>query len=560
MIHTLKLRREPVSTSERLLATDFTPESVSFIHTSSDVRDKALVSQKSRASISRRLCLGFGTVLLLLLAVAFVSGLGMQSMSAQLRQITEVNAVKIKLARGLMNSINELAVHMRNVALFTDIQKIDQEVALVVTAKMTYDTTQRELIAVMASSKSTDQERAALGDIVNTSLTALPLIDKTVKQGSDGDNAAAVTSLTTQVQTAETQWRSKVAALGDMQERLSVEAATAANSSQQRSLLTMVLLVISSLALGAWVSWRITRSVTLPIQLAVRVAERIAQGDLTSDIEVHVRDETGRLLDAVRAMQERLRQLVHGILQTADSIQTASVEVATGNQDLSQRTELTASNLQQAAGSMEELTGTVHQSVEAAQHANTLAASAAKLAGQGGSVMGQVVSTMGQIAASSGRISDITSVIDSIAFQTNILALNAAVEAARAGEQGRGFAIVAGEVRNLAGRSAAAAKEIKGLISQSVERVQAGTTLVNHAGQMMTDIVDSVQRVSHIVGEMSSASSAQSEGIGQINSAVSQLDHMTQQNAALVEESAAAAESLKDQADQLTHMVGVFKL
>jgi len=560
MTHTPKLWRKPRSTSEQLPAANLHPETALHIDAPHGGGGMPPAPQTSRASIARRLGLGFGTVLLLLLAVALISGLGMQSMSAQLRQITEVNAVKIKLVRGLMNHINELAVHTRNVALFTEVQKIDQEVALVATAKAAYDTTQGELIAVMASTQGTQQERAALDDIVRISQSALPLIDKTVKQGSDGDNASAVTSLTTQVQAVETQWRDKVAALGELQDRLSMEAATAASDSQQRSLLTMALLVISSLVLGALVSWHITRSVTLPIQRAVRVAERIAQGDLTSKIKVHAQDETGRLLEAMGAMQERLRHLVQGILHTADSIQTASAEVAMGNQDLSQRTEQTSSSLQQSASAMEELTGTVRQSVDAAQHANTLAASAADLAAQGGSVMGQVVSTMGQIATSSARISDITSVIDGIAFQTNILALNAAVEAARAGEQGRGFAIVAGEVRSLAGRSAAAAREIKGLISQSVERVQAGTHLVNNAGQMMTDIVNSVQRVSHIVGEMSSASSTQSEGISQINSAVSQLDHMTQQNAALVEESAAAAESLKEQAGHLTRMVGVFKL
>ncbi|TXT39252.1 MAG: methyl-accepting chemotaxis sensory transducer [Comamonadaceae bacterium] len=233
-----QLWRKSLITSQQRPAADFTPELAAPIHSTPGGREVTPVPLQSHTSIARRLGLGFGTVLLLLLAVALVSGVGMQNMSAQLRQITEVNAVKIKLARGLMNSINELAVHMRNVALFTDIQKIDQEVVLVAAAKAAYDTTQRELIAVMAKSQATEQERSTLDDMVSISQTALPLIDKTVQQGSDGDNAAAVASLTTQVQAAETQWRSKVAALGELQERLSVEAASAANSSQQRSVLS----------------------------------------------------------------------------------------------------------------------------------------------------------------------------------------------------------------------------------------------------------------------------------------------------------------------------------
>jgi methyl-accepting chemotaxis protein len=259
-------------------------------------------------------------------------------------------------------------------------------------------------------------------------------------------------------------------------------------------------------------------------------------------------------------MQDRLRGLVGDILQTADSIQTASTEVASGNMDLSHRTEETASNLQYAASSMEYLTGVIRQSTDHAKHANELAGSAAEVAARGGVVVSQVVATMEDINNSSKKIADIISVIDGIAFQTNILALNAAVEAARAGEQGRGFAVVAGEVRSLAGRSAEAAKEIKTLIGASVEKVEGGSRLVADAGKTMKEIVGSVQRVSDIIGEITAASRDQSEGITQINHSVTQLDSMTQQNAALVEQSAAAAESLKDQSIALTRMVGTFKL
>jgi methyl-accepting chemotaxis protein len=248
------------------------------------------------------------------------------------------------------------------------------------------------------------------------------------------------------------------------------------------------------------------------------------------------------------------------VQNATESIGTASAEIATGNQDLSARTEQTASNLQQAASSMEQLTGTVKQSADSARHANQLATSAAEVAARGGQVVSQVVATMDDINASSKKIADIIGVIDGIAFQTNILALNAAVEAARAGEQGRGFAVVASEVRSLAQRSAEAAKEIKGLIGASVEKVEGGSRLVADAGRTMAEIVSSVQRVSDIIGEITAASAEQSDGIGQINTSVSQLDQMTQQNSALVEQSAAAADSLKEQAVKLAQVVGTFKL
>jgi len=302
-------------------------------------------------------------------------------------------------------------------------------------------------------------------------------------------------------------------------------------------------------------------SICKPLGEAQTLAEAIAKGDLTDrQVNSAGKDEAAGLLRALSQMRTSLSQMVGQVRNSTDSINTASNEIAVGNQDLSQRTEQTASNLQQAASSMEQLTGTVKQSADSARQANQLASSAAEVAARGGSVVSQVVTTMNEINASSKKISDIIGVIDGIAFQTNILALNAAVEAARAGEQGRGFAVVASEVRSLAGRSAEAAKEIKSLIGASVERVQAGSRLVADAGTTMSEIVGSVQRVSDIIGEITAASSEQSQGIEQVNSAVVQLDQMTQQNAALVEESAAAAESLKDQAGRLAQVVGTFKL
>jgi len=304
----------------------------------------------------------------------------------------------------------------------------------------------------------------------------------------------------------------------------------------------------------------IMRSVTRPLQEAVAAAHVIARNDLSQPLDSQRRDELGELLRALGAMQSSLHQMVSQVRASTDNISNASTEIASGNQDLSTRTEQTAANLQQAASSMEQLTGTVKQSADSARQANQLASSAAEVAARGGVVVSQVVSTMDEINASSKKIADIIGVIDGIAFQTNILALNAAVEAARAGEQGRGFAVVASEVRSLAGRSAEAAREIKGLIGASVDRVEVGSKLVADAGKTMQEIVGSVQRVTDIIGEITAASAEQSDGIGQVNTSVTQLDQMTQQNAALVEQSAAAAESLKDQAARLAQVVGTFRL
>jgi methyl-accepting chemotaxis protein len=303
-----------------------------------------------------------------------------------------------------------------------------------------------------------------------------------------------------------------------------------------------------------------SRSIVSPIDYARRVAQAVAGGDLTMQIRADGRDEAADLLRALAQMQSSLRSIVGDVGSAADSIGTASREVASGNADLSTRTEQAASNLQQTASSMSQLTGTVRQAGDAAAQANQLAHRAASVAQRGGAVVAQVVSTMDQINTSSKKIVDIIGTIDGIAFQTNILALNAAVEAARAGEQGRGFAVVASEVRSLAQRSAEAARQIKGLIVSSVERVEAGSKLVGEAGATMTEIVASVQRVSDIIGEISAAAAEQNQGIVQVNGAVTELDRMTQQNAALVEQSAAAAESLREQAHQLAGVVSVFRL
>ena len=302
------------------------------------------------------------------------------------------------------------------------------------------------------------------------------------------------------------------------------------------------------------------RSITRSLAQARDLAERIAGGDLSRDTQALNHDEVGQLVTAMGRMQQSLRGLVRQVQDAAGNISTASSEIATGNHDLSQRTEQTAANLEEAASSMEMLTSTVQQSAQASRQASDFASSAAEVAARGGAVVSQVVSTMDQITTSSRKIADITGVIDSIAFQTNILALNAAVEAARAGEQGRGFAVVASEVRSLAQRSAGAAKEIKELIGSSVERVEDGSRLVSQAGQTMTEIVGSVRRVSGIIHEITASAAEQSDNIGHISQSVTQLDQMTQQNAALVEQSTAASESLREQALQLARAVSQFKL
>ncbi|WP_137920394.1 methyl-accepting chemotaxis protein [Hydrogenophaga sp. 2FB] len=509
-----------------------------------------------RLKMSQRLSLGFASVLVLLLALTALAWNALRT--------AQVATERVVVLEQHAAAINEWAAGTRlniNRALAVAKSRADPDVdahfkPLVAQTSARISELQKTLEAEITSSEG-KALLARISDARGDYMAVRKTFFDTLKAG---DLDTAIRQLNTTVMPAADRYSSAQGELQAFQNGL-VEAAVAQSATTIRqSVMWLLMLAAGAVAVATLVAWRITVSVTAPLHEAVAMATAVASGDLTREVKTDRQDELGALLNALNAMKVSLIQTVSQVRSATDSINTASVEIASGNQDLSARTEQAASNLQETAASMEQLTSTVRQSADAARQANQLAASAAEIAVRGGEVVGQVVTTMDEINHSSKKINDIIGVIDGIAFQTNILALNAAVEAARAGEQGRGFAVVAGEVRNLAQRSAQAAKEIKGLIGASVDKVETGSRLVAEAGQTMSEIVGSVQRVSDIIGEITAASGEQSDGIGQVNVAVTQLDQMTQQNAALVEESTAAAESLKDQAARLVQVVQVFRL
>ena len=402
-------------------------------------------------------------------------------------------------------------------------------------------------------------ERSQLETIAGHRKRMLETRAMAMKQRADGLTAELATTVTTLYQPAMDAYQQSQRDFVTLQEQ-SFDATRAAYAQRSKELVLVASALMLLLVLGllAGVSWLI-RSIRQPLAIASDLAARIAQGDLSMQIDASRTDEFGDLMKSLASMNASLAKMVSQVRQSTDSIAIASGEIAAGNNDLAQRTEQTSGNLQSTTSSMGNLMQTVQISADNARQASTLAAAASSVAERGGQVVRQVVSTMEDINASSRKIADIIGVIDGIAFQTNILALNAAVEAARAGEQGRGFAVVASEVRSLAQRSAEAAKEIKMLINTSVDKVASGTQLVSDAGATMNDIVQSVRQVAEVIGHITAASGEQSAGISDINQAIGDLDQMTQQNAALVEQSAAAAASLRDQADQLARAVAVFK-
>ncbi len=517
----------------------------------------------SRMTISRRLYLGFGLILSILVAVTAMAVVKVQIINDSLRANSEVHASVQRFAINFRGSAHDRSIAIRDVVLSANPADRQREVAAIDQLAAFYAKSAGPLEALIgAPGASPDLARLYSGikDIERQSVDTTKAIIAAVEKG---DTTAAQGLLWTLAKPQYVQWLAAINKLIDFEEeRIQVENRIAA---QQASgfLAVMLTALVVALVVGATLAWMIARSIlgqlgAEPTELGA-AAQRVAAGNLSA-LPGAEHAPAGSVLSSLGSMQASLAQLVGQVRSASDSIATGSQEIATANLDLSQRTETQASNLQQTAASMEQLSGTVKTSAATAGQANQLATSASAAAVKGGAMVGTVVSTMGDIAASSKKIADIIGVIDGIAFQTNILALNAAVEAARAGEQGRGFAVVASEVRNLAGRSAEAAKEIKSLISASVEKVEVGARQVNEAGASMSEIVSQVERVSQLINELSSASAEQSTGISQVGEAVTQLDQVTQQNAALVEENAAAAESLKHQAAKLAKVVSVFKL
>jgi methyl-accepting chemotaxis protein len=510
-----------------------------------------------KLGIGPRLGLGFALILGLLLLVAAAGLTGVSEVNDDLRsiyedrarpiaQLGEVNKLLLRnrvLVMDMMAFPTEANIARRDKELQSNIEAVGKAWEAFTKSQMTSRT--RQLAGAFISLR-TDYVTKGLLPMRDALRAGKPELAVRIYQDSLSPVAAKVSQA--------------LAELVDDEIEAGQREYDHAQATAQALSRTVVGVAALAFFIGAALAWLITRSITGPLSDAVRITETVARGDLTSRVEATGRDEAGRLLAALQNMIDSLVTVVGTVRASSDSIATGSAQIATGNADLSQRTEEQASNLQQTAASMEQLAGTVKNTADTAREAARLASSASDAAAVGGAVVGQVVSTMQEISSSSNRIADIIGVIDGIAFQTNILALNAAVEAARAGEQGRGFAVVAGEVRNLAQRSAAAAKEIKGLIGASVERVEAGARLVGDAGTTMTDIVSRVRQVADLIGEISAAAVEQTSGIVQVSGAVGQLDQVTQQNAALVEESAAAADSLNQQAARLVEVVQVFRL
>ena len=506
--------------------------------------------------VGARLGLGFGVVLLLLTAIAVVGVSRLGTMDQGMGLMINDRYPKTVVASDMVNNLNRIARSMRNMLIMEKPEDIKKELERIVDAKAKIVKDLDKLEKSITSEKGKEM----LKGVTEPRAKYVVMQDRFLQLVADDKAKEARVILLGELRPAQLAYFDGLEKLIEFQGHLMEEAGKQAGDDYLAARNLMVGLAIVAGLLGAAIAFWVTRSITRPLQQAVAVATAVAQGDLTQRIDVKSKDETGQLLQALKEMNESLSGIVGDVRGSTDSITTAAKQIAAGNSDLSQRTEEQASSLEETASSMEELTSTVKQNAENAKQANQLAASASDVAVKGGQVVGQVVQTMASISDSSKKIVDIISVIEGIAFQTNILALNAAVEAARAGEQGRGFAVVAGEVRNLAQRSAAAAKEIKTLIGDSVDKVDTGAKLVDQAGTTMNEIVGAVKRVTDIMSEISAASTEQSAGIEQVNQAITQMDEVTQQNAALVEEAAAAAESMEEQARGLLEAVGIFKL
>ncbi|MDO8654703.1 MAG: methyl-accepting chemotaxis protein [Undibacterium sp.] len=518
----------------------------------------------SGLSVKSRIWCSFGIILSMMVILTVIGVMQVNSIAKGLTLIGDVNSVKQRYAINFRGSVHDRAISVRDVVLVgtdAELQTVTDKIA---SLSADYEKSAVLLDKMFSERKDTgEKERQILASIKETEARTLPLMKKVIALRQSGDAEQAKDLMLKEARPAFVEWLGRINQFIDLQEVSNQQESKSARGLASGFETLMYLICGAALAIGAFVAAFITRGILRTLggepNEASAVARSIAAGDLAVEIHTDKKDRSS-VLFAMKEMRDSLVTIVSDVRTSTNTIATGASEIAAGNQDLSSRTEQQASSLEKTASSMEELTATVKQNADNAKQANQLALSASEIAVKGGDVVTQVVETMGSINASSRKIVDIIGVIDGIAFQTNILALNAAVEAARAGEQGRGFAVVATEVRNLAQRSAAAAKEIKSLIGDSVEKVDAGSKLVTVAGSTMEEIVGSVKRVTDIMAEIMAASHEQSIGIDQVNQAIGQMDQVTQQNAALVEQAAAAAESLQEQATGLAQTVAVFTL